>query len=287
MSKVRVLSATTYFSFIQSMSCSLVLFSFTSELAKALGRFYAAQVIQLKEGSTKKAPSNNSELLALNEDTSLDTLAFEMSLSIEQIDVTLETYGNAKSEQKKISRNRTYLMVIRRIAMQQRSKSLKQFSRLAINDISIVQMTEVKHGECRVLEPGCEPQHQILGKKENVDEKTSHEKMTDNAHPLTPDSKTQYHPLQTPKELRLFSTLHETTPESCEFIRACLFRDGENHLDEVEFDVTDVIIRVTPTSILDLTKASTRLFELIQLTSKEMERKIHAGRRNKIRENPE
>lgn len=254
-----------------------------SVLAKALGRFYAAQVIQLKHQSTKKV-SNDSELLTLKQDSSLGTLAYEMSLSIEQIEVTLESYGTEKLEQKKIPRNRTYLMLISRIAMQQRSKGMKQFSRLAINDISIVQMIEVKHGERRML-PGCEPQHQILAKKESVDKKTLDEKIADDAHLLTPEAKPQRHTLRTPKELRLFSTLHETTPESCEeFIRACLFRDGENHLDEVEFDVTDVIIRVTPTSILDLTKASTRLFELIQLTSKEMERKIHA--RNKIRENP-
>lgn len=78
---------------------------------------------------------------------------------------------------------------------------------------------------------------------------------------------------------------HEVAAEFPSFITACHYHDGEKHVDEVEFDVTDVLVRVTPTSILDIRRATTRLVELVHLASKEMERKVHAGRRDKSRKN--
>ena len=58
-------------------------------------------------------------------------------------------------------------------------------------------------------------------------------------------------------------------------LSASLFHDAAQHLDEVEIDIDSVIVRVTPTSLKDSAKGLRRFFELVELTTKEMERKVH------------
>ena len=69
-----------------------------------------------------------------------------------------------------------------------------------------------------------------------------------------------------------------------EILRASVLHDGTAHLDEVEIDIESVILRVTPTTLKDCAKAFRRIAELAQLTTKEMERKIHEeGRKARYR----
>jgi hypothetical protein len=64
-----------------------------------------------------------------------------------------------------------------------------------------------------------------------------------------------------------------------------LFHDKEQHLDEVEIDTDSVVIRVTPTSLKDCAKAVRRALELVQLATREMERKVHEeGRKARLRD---
>jgi hypothetical protein len=63
-------------------------------------------------------------------------------------------------------------------------------------------------------------------------------------------------------------------------LSATLFHDTVQHLDEVEIDVDSVTIRVTPTSLKDSAKGLHRFLELVELTTKEMERKVHEEGRN-------
>jgi Vacuolar sorting-associated protein 13, N-terminal/N-terminal region of Chorein or VPS13 len=64
-----------------------------------------------------------------------------------------------------------------------------------------------------------------------------------------------------------------------------LFHDKEQHLDEVEIDMDSVVIRVTPTSLKDCAKAVRRALELVQLVTREMERKVHEeGRKARQRD---
>jgi len=58
-------------------------------------------------------------------------------------------------------------------------------------------------------------------------------------------------------------------------LRATLLRNRVSHLDEVEVDIDSVVLRVTPTTLKDCAKAFKRIAELAQLTTKEMERKVH------------
>eukprot|EP00804_Cyclotella_cryptica_P006412 CCRYP_014275-RB/>CCRYP_014275-RB protein AED:0.05 eAED:0.05 QI:2525/1/1/1/0.91/0.84/13/302/2635 len=263
------------------------------ELAKAVGRFYASEMIRIKTKAKDHVPINSaSESLIKSPrkrglsatDVSPDSPAIQILVFFEEIEVALESYVPSKNVDKTVTRNRTYLIEIFRITFQHRSKGLKQFSRLTVSDFSIAQLTEIKRDGCktpRLLKPSDEPQHQILAKKVAAGHENS-----DISPPRPPKTKTEYRPLRTPRELCLPSAGEETNSSEfppIEFIRACHFHDGENHVDEVEVDVYNLILRVTPTSIVDLKISLTRLFELIQLTSKEMERKVHEGRRKAIR----
>jgi hypothetical protein len=268
----------------------------TIELAKAVGRFYASEMIRMKTKVKDNVATNTaseSQIISQRKhglsDTGVspDSPAIQVLVVFEEIEVALESYVPAKNFDKTSTRNRTYLIEIFRITLQRRSKGVKQFSRLTVSDFSIAQLTEIKRDGCRMprlLKPSDEPQHQILGKK--VTAGHDWDRIHENSDPLTPKSKTEYHPLRTPRELRVPSAGEQTTSPGyppIEFVRACHFHDGENHVDEVEVDVSNMIVRVTPTSIVDLKISLTRLFELIQLTSKEMERRVHEGRRRAIR----
>ena len=94
------------------------------------------------------------------------SLPFEISLSIEKLEVALESYANNAG--KNIVPNRTYLLIVSHTKLSQRSSGLRHFSRLAISDISIVQLKETKRGGVRILKPSYEPQHQIMGNNRDI-----------------------------------------------------------------------------------------------------------------------
>jgi hypothetical protein len=80
---------------------------------------------------------------------------------------------------------------------------------------------------------------------------------------------------------------HADEPIRRDIISASLFHDGNLHLDEVEIDIDSVVVRVTPTTLKDFLKGLRRIVELVQLMTKEMERKVHEeGRKARRRDRP-
>ena len=78
---------------------------------------------------------------------------------------------------------------------------------------------------------------------------------------------------------------HNRGSHGSEVLKATLFHDGTVHLDEVEVDVESVVLRVTPTSLKDCTKALRKIVEIIQLVTREMEQKVHEeGRKARRRD---
>ncbi|CAB9509943.1 protein sorting-associated protein 13 [Seminavis robusta] len=72
-----------------------------------------------------------------------------------------------------------------------------------------------------------------------------------------------------------------------DIVSASMFHDGNLHLDEVEIDIDSVVVRVTPTTLKDFLKGLRRIIELVQLMTKEMERKVHEeGRKARRRDRP-
>lgn len=69
-----------------------------------------------------------------------------------------------------------------------------------------------------------------------------------------------------------------TSAES--IMKVSFVRDRTSHSNEVEVDIQSILVRVTPTTLKDCTKAVRRIAELVQVTTREMERKVHeAGRK--------
>jgi hypothetical protein len=76
--------------------------------------------------------------------------------------------------------------------------------------------------------------------------------------------------------------------DSTDFLSVSLLHDQTQHLDEVEIDMESIILRVTPTTMKDCAKGFRKIFELMQLVTREMERKIHEeGRRARLERNGE
>lgn len=58
-------------------------------------------------------------------------------------------------------------------------------------------------------------------------------------------------------------------------LRASFLHDGRRCYDEVEVEIDSVILRVTPMTLKDCTKAARQVAELAQIVTKELERKVH------------
>ena len=78
---------------------------------------------------------------------------------------------------------------------------------------------------------------------------------------------------------------HAGNEEGSAVLRIVMLHDGTIHLDEVEVDIDPIILRVTPTSLKDCTKGIRKIVEIVQLLTREMERKVHEeGRKARKRD---
>lgn len=74
-------------------------------------------------------------------------------------------------------------------------------------------------------------------------------------------------------------TVFDGTEDDRKILRASFLRDRYAHLDEVEVDIKSVMLRVSPTTLKDCAKSFRRIVEILQVMTREMERKVHeAGR---------
>ena len=239
-------------------------------LAKAIGRFYVSGV-----GMMRSKARTRSESMTTNyhypSSHGPEASTFEaMHVCLEKVEAALERYSS----------KRTYFVQIYSIRLVKRNKGKLSFSRLSISDLNIVQLADASSNQfdpaVRYLIPSCEPQHQLLGRRQMA---FDHQlERADVTPPLTPKIKTKLpqSPLKTPTQLRGDS---HGSPAYCspqsEFISGCHFHDGGKHVDEVELEIVAVVLKVTPTSISDCTVWVARTIELISLASKEMERRVH------------
>ncbi|KAL7553760.1 hypothetical protein ACHAWF_017551 [Thalassiosira exigua] len=263
------------------------------ELAKALGRYYASGVGMIKNKYASEAVNLHPS------PQHLEPTAFGIiHICFDKLEVALECASK-----------REYLVEIHEIKLDKKNKGNIAFTRLSIFGFTIAQLVDANcdqpcdsdvsrgsgHRRTRNLTPSAEPQHQLLARKKEiqvVDDINVSKHSPDirpSSAPQTPirQDRSSQIPLRTPQQLRLVTSTLVTSPGSrgAGFIKGCYFHDGENHIDEVEFDVESAIVKVTPTSISDCTIWVTRAMELIGIGSKEMERRVHdRGRRARTRE---
>lgn len=262
------------------------------KLAKALGRLLASGVSRMQQisesGVLAKAnlysTAQNTDVMSTSQSHATDLRIF-----VESVEMLLESYSSTESSpsERVKMRNRSYLVDIRRIRIHKRSMGMKSFSRFSISDAN-VQLAEAEQGTRRLKSGAEQIFASIFATPDQVDGcdvSTSH----DHEAPYTPTRKketsVQYKtPLRTPKSLSFFplTPMLESTNlafTATDLIQGCHFHDGENHGDEIEFDVMPAVIKITPTSIQDCAGAVERLFECGILISREMERRVHESGR--------
>jgi hypothetical protein len=76
---------------------------------------------------------------------------------------------------------------------------------------------------------------------------------------------------------------HSTDDKCSSFLSVSFLHDRSLHLDEVEIDMNSVVLRITPTTLKDCSKGFSKIMELVQLVTREMERKVHEeGRKARL-----
>lgn len=240
-------------------------------LARSIGKWYSQGVLSVRgrasarpdlatidENQQKRKMQDESDLLQNSHDA-----PHSLSVSVEKIEMALEGHSKAIfSDDKSIESHetslygggapatRTYVVEIFNINVRRSWFRSITSTRFLVHDVSIVLLKDpLEYVPMKVRHEAEESQYSILQRGD--------------------------HQLQlSPEAAQGWSGSLEATAGT-EVLRASLYHDGIIHLDEVEVDVESVILRVTPTTLKDSAKGIRKVVELMQLMTKEMERKVH------------
>ena len=251
------------------------------KLSKAIGRMLASGVSRMQQISESGVLAEANRIYSTKQSaiavSTSQSHATDIRIYVESVEMLLQNYSSSSES----LRSRTYLVEILLIRIHRRSMGMKSFSRFSIHDAK-VQLAETECGTRRLKSGAEQIFSSNLATREQVDAE-----YTSLAAPRTPsrqkERSVEYKtPLKTPKSLSIFPVTPKESPSSeltPHLIQGCHFHDGENHGDEIEFDVMPAIIKITPTSIQDCAGAMKRLFECGLLISREMERRVHESGR--------
>ena len=284
-------------------------------LARAIGKWYAQGLLRVRGGDSSKPKTNNSDLSSakdaeqgsssnakvveetLTRSDANDVISSikmpngiqslmpnSISVSVKKIEMALEGHSKvAFSDEKSVESHdysllehapsiRTYVVEAFDIGVRQFKYGLMTTTKFIVGDASIVQLKDASaYNPMKDRHQASEAQYSIL---ERGSRQISPEDClwTPRAHfnaGQSPASMTRNANVRPPKHEN-----HGRSPHTDVF-SATLFHDGTIHLDEVEIDVDSIILRVTPTSLKDCVKAIRKIIELVQLMTREMERKVH------------
>ena len=230
-------------------------------LAKAIGKWYAARLLSVKQRSQVQKiydPMNDGNVSKSNvkQAQTLDNIVnvrkklkpLELSFSVKKIEMTLEgepLENKASTPKIPNAYRRTYIVRLSRIQLNKLGGYHESTSRLSVNDAFIVQMKDSKaEGNVRVIYPSTEPKHQILVQRRNI--------------LIAPDN-----------------DISHNYQKNRGVITASLTHNSGNHSNDVEIDLNSIALRITPTSLRDVLDGLQRIFELLEISTKEMERRVH------------
>lgn len=227
-------------------------------LARAFGRIYARGIQRVRSRQSLKSSQKNVDRLQgasskniadelQEEQIRVSTMPFLLSLDISVIEIVLEGHSKAISSADERSMHshdttkestpptRTYLVELRKILIERVRRMDYGRMSLSVSHASIVRLVNG-------------PLHSpFLG-----------------------------HSYDLPSQNTILVRSKNATDKTLSHvITASVLHDGKSHLDEVELDIDSVVLRVTPTTLKDCAKAFKRIAELVQLVTKEMERKVH------------
>jgi hypothetical protein len=233
-------------------------------LARAMGKWYASGIRRVRRRVTstgsgtewrKDEPNVDDDLRQSNQTEEMTfspgSIPRLLSVTVEKLEMTLE--GHSKilptiSDERSVAsqdslhdmtpHTRTYLVEVFRIEVRRSQHDQLSMTRFSVMDASIERLKDKGiYSHLKLRREAIESQDCILVRTSRQGSSTEE-------------------------------------PET-EIVRASLLHDGLAHLDEVEIDIDSVVLRVTPTTLKDCAKAFRRIAELVQLMTKEMERKVH------------
>ena len=255
-------------------------------LAIGLGKWYAAELLVVKDRYSKQDESLKTKPISPMEKPSqtnrqMNIVRKSVSLLIEGIELSLEGQSPEKSDssiskkKKKKLRKRTYLVQVVGIHGKVDSVGEIKNSSIAVDDVSIVQIKRSTEQKSNTKQcPSEELRHHIL--------MCAHRSFSD---------------LNEPSEDPILlspSRIVEATPKSSEFkpetsnlkhkasqaLIISMVHDGDNHLNDIDMNLNYLVVRITPSSLQDCSEALKRVLELIDIMTKEMERRVHAAGRS-------
>jgi Vacuolar sorting-associated protein 13, N-terminal len=243
-------------------------------IARLLGKLYARGLHRVrrespsKEESSVSGPSTGADFRLSFQDIKWSELPRILTMEIEKIEIALEGHSKPLSHSDERSMasldtalqeyappTRAYLVEIFNVSLKKSSLRHTEMTRLTIIDASIVRLRDVSlYTPLGVRREQIEPENRILVRASEIPFTTTPLESSIDNQDGHPSSKLVSQP---------------------EIFRASLLHNRQAHLNEVEVDIDSVILRITPTTLKDCTKAFRRIMELAHLVTKEMERKVH------------
>lgn len=254
-------------------------------LARAIGKWYSQGLLSMRGRASTRSHLTLSSDDQLKDDMTKDVDNTEaygepprcLTVTVEKVEMALEGHSKVNfSDEKSIESldtshyrgyapaTRTYVVEVFNIKVRRSRFKNAIATTFLVNDVSIVQLRDaLEYVPLKDRHEAEEPEYSILSRG-------SHRAQSQ----------------------RLGLDIQDESgfcdkESSSEILKASLYHDGMLHLDEIEVDIDPVILRVTPTTLKDCAKGIRRIVELIQLMTKEMERKVHeegrkARRRDRI-----
>lgn len=245
-------------------------------LARAIGKWYSQGLLSVRGRVSSKVKSRYEDQAAFSTTYELHERAARnfqsrnstpqcLSLTVEKLEIALEGHSKFNfSDEKSIeshetshfshfgqfaSPTRTYIVEVFNLCFERTKNHDIIATKLVVADASIVQLkAPSEYTPMKARHEACASQYCIL-------------------------------------ERGIGSDIDSDKQDDSPVLSVAILHDGTIHLDEVEIDIDPVILRVTPTSLKDCTKAIRKIAELVQLITRAMERKVHEeGRKARRRD---
>jgi len=242
-------------------------------LATAIGRWYAIglakqtvkrnhQIISARESQRRLKCIKSTKLAKLDQSKQTENeIPFEIHFDVDQIEMNLES----------VSSKCTYRICIVEINIQRKRSGFKTYSSFELGDMFIIQ----ERNASKSLLNHSEKEKKKSSPSRVIFDRSSRQILTQSKK-KTKSGSHIYHELMT--------KIREEKDNKNKIVTASHIHDRKNYLDEIEIDVESITLHMTPTSLQDCLHCLNRIFELVQLMTREMERKVHAkGRKDRNR----
>jgi Vacuolar sorting-associated protein 13, N-terminal len=254
-------------------------------IARLIGKLYSRGLHRVRRDSPKQdffgmdGTIKDTGIQLSFQDIKWSDLPRVISVQIEKVEIALEGHSKQvlNSDERSMTSldtsfqeyappTRAYLVEIFKICAKKSSLRHTEVTRVSIVDASIVRLRDVaQYSPLTIRREVIESENCIFVRSQD----------RSSAIPLPTVLDDKHRPSG--------ATLGENSRSG--IFRASFLHNGLAHLDEVEVDIDSVILRITPTTLKDCSKAFRRIMELGHLVTKEMERKVHEQGRNARRRN--